>query len=95
LQIGCIISWRYGAGRGTTGLVVTNLTLINGNYFFDTFGYQFLTVLIVLAMFWFVFVIVDRIPHSPTAVLLRRKRFTFPVRLITLTFNATVYASFA
>jgi hypothetical protein len=38
-------------------------------------------------------VLVDRIPHSPTAILLRRKKIIFPVRIITLIFNILLYVS--
>ena len=47
----------------------------------------------VLGVFWLLLILVDRIPHNPTAIILRRKKIIFPTRIITLVFNILLYSS--
>ena len=72
---------------------LTNLAVITNNSFPDTFGPQFIIVMCVLGVFWLLLILVDRIPHNPTAIILRRKKIIFPTRIITLVFNILLYSS--
>lgn len=95
IQFAAIIQWRYSFGGGTPGVVLTNLALITDNNFINIFGPQFICLLVAIAVFFLVLTMVDRIPHSPTAMLVRRKRVIFPTRLITLTYTIVAYAGLA
>ncbi len=72
---------------------LTNLAIVSNNSFPDTFGPQFIVVMCVLGVFWLLLILVDRIPHNPTAILLRRKKIIFPIRIITFIFNILLYSS--
>jgi hypothetical protein len=67
--------------------------MVTNNYFPSTFGYQFITLFFVLAVFTCLLIITDRMIHNPTAILLRRKKIIFPVRLICLFFNVLLLSS--
>jgi hypothetical protein len=71
----------------------TSFGIINSNNFQDTYAYQFIAFLLILTVFLTVVMFTDKMVHSPTAALLRRKKVIFPVRLITLTFNALLLSS--
>jgi hypothetical protein len=71
----------------------TNLALVKNNSFPDTFGSQFIAVLVLLGVFWLMLILADRIPHSPTAILIRRKKIIFPTRIFTFVFNMLLFAS--
>jgi hypothetical protein len=70
-----------------------NLGVASNNSFTDSFGAQFIALVCVLGVFWLLLLMVDRISHNSTAVLVRRKKIILPVRLITLLFNMLVYCS--
>lgn len=76
-------------------LQATNLAVARHNSFPDTFGAQFIVVMCILGVFWLLLLLVERIPHSPTAVLVRRKKIIFPTRVITFIFNILVFSSVA
>lgn len=95
IQLATLVSWRYGFESFTVSLQATNLAVIKSNNFIETFGVQFLIVMCVLGCFWFVLALMDRSPHSPTAMLVRRKKIIFPVRICTLIFNILLYSSIA
>lgn len=71
----------------------TNLGISKNNSFTDSYGVQFISLVCVLLVFWLMLLMVDRISHNSTAVLIRRKKIIFPVRLITLVFNMLFYCS--
>ena len=71
------------------------MALITDNNFINIYGPQFICVIAAISIFCLILGIIERIPHSPTAALMKRKRITFPTRLITLTFTITVYAGLA
>ncbi len=70
-----------------------NLGIAKNNSFSDSFGVQFIALVCILGVFWLLLLMVDRISHNSTAVLIRRKKIIFPVRLITLVFNMLLYCS--
>ena len=72
----------------------TNLAIVRNNSFPDTFGAQFIVVMILLGLYWLVLILVYRSKNSPTAILMKRKKIIFPVRIITFIFNITLYAGF-
>lgn len=88
-----MVTWRYGFERGALALQGTNLGVVRNNSFPDTFGSQFIVVMILLGVFWLLLIVVDRIPHSPTAILIRRKKIIFPTRIITFIFNMLLFSS--
>ena len=90
LQLAALLTWS-----SPTVLQVTNLAIPYNNSFMVTVGPQFLCCLILLLGFWFLLICLERVPHSPTAILLRRKRVTFPYRITTLIFNVVLFAGLA
>ena len=69
--------------------------MVRSNSFFGIFGYQFLVLFIILLTFWLIQAIVGKRSQHPTAVLLRRKRVIFPVRVGTFVFNILLFSSLA
>lgn len=67
--------------------------MVRNNSFPDTFGSQFIVVMVLLGVFWLLLIVVDRIPHSPTAILIKRKKIIFPTRVITFIFNILLFSS--
>jgi hypothetical protein len=47
----------------------------------------------LLGIFWLLLLLVDKIPHNPTVILIKRKKIIFPVRIITFVFNILLYSS--
>ena len=88
-----IISWRYGFQKGTMALQATNFAIFRDNTFTHTYAYQFIIILLVLFIFLAVTAVTDKMAHSQTAMLFRRKKIIFPIRIITLTFNALLLSS--
>lgn len=87
------MTWRYGFQGGTIGLQGTNLAVVSHNSFPDTFGAQFIVVMVLLGIFWFILLLIDKIPNNPTVALIKRKKIIFPVRIITFVFNILLYSS--
>lgn len=69
--------------------------MVRNNEFIEIFGYQFLGLCILLLLFWLALAVVGKVSQSPTAILLRRKRIIFPVRVFTFVFNMVLFASLA
>ncbi len=90
-----LITWRYGFERGTFALQGTNFAVVRNNVFTDMFGYQFIVVLALLLVFGLVMVTLGKTSQQPTAILLRRKRIIFPVRIMTLFYNILLFSSLA
>jgi hypothetical protein len=95
IQMVSLISWRYGFEGGSFALQGTNLAMVKSNDFIDIFGFQFLGLCILLLIFWLAIAVVGKVSQSPTAILLRRKRIIFPVRVLTFVFNIVLFASLA
>jgi hypothetical protein len=93
IQLASLITWRYNFGGGAIAIQTTNFSLISSNDFISTFCFQFLALLIVLVIFLLILAIVDKSLHSPTAMLIKRKKIIFPIRLITLLFNPLLLSS--
>lgn len=72
---------------------LTNLGEVRNNSFPDTFGSQFIVVMIFLGLYWILLIIAIRYPHNPTAALIRRKKIIFPTRIYTFIFNMLLYSS--
>lgn len=72
---------------------MTNLGVVKNNSFPDTFGSQFIIVMILLGVYWIFLIIAIRYPHNPTANLIRRKKIIFPTRIYTFIFNMLLYSS--
>lgn len=70
----------------------TNLALLTNNNFANTYAPQFLVFITILATFWLMTMMADRISHNSTAILIRRKKIIFPVRLTTLVYNMLLYS---
>lgn len=49
--------------------------------------------MILLGIFWMLLILSYRIPHNPTAILIRRKKIIFPTRIITFVFNILLFSS--
>lgn len=47
----------------------------------------------LLGIFWMLLILSYRIPHNPTAILIRRKKIIFPTRVITFVFNVLLFSS--
>jgi hypothetical protein len=90
-----LITWRYGFEGGSFALQGTNLAMVRSNDFIEIFGYQFLGLCILLLLFWLAIAVIGKVSQSPTAILLRRKRIIFPVRVLTFVFNILLFASLA
>ena len=67
--------------------------MVTSNRFISTFGMQFIAFLLILFVFVIILGLTDKNLHSPTAMLLRRKKIIFPVRLITLLYNVLLLSS--
>jgi hypothetical protein len=93
IQLTSLLTWRYGFEGGALALQGTNLGIVRNNSFPDSFGTQFIVVMVLLGVFWLLLILVDRIPHNPTAILIRRKKIIFPVRLFTFVFNILLFSS--
>lgn len=87
------MTWRYNFQKGTISFQVTNFAFLHSNTFTSTYGIQFIFLLLALTTFLVVLAATDKKVHSPAATLLRRKKIIFPVRLVTLTFNALLLSS--
>lgn len=92
LQLATLITWKYGFEGGTSVMQGTNLAILSNNSFTNTYAAQFLILIVVLAAFWMMTMMADRISHNSTAILIRRKKIIFPVRLITLLYNMLFYS---
>ena len=88
-----LLTWRYQFEKGSIAIQTTNFALVTSNRFISTFGIQFITFLLVIFIFVIILGLTDKNLHSPTAMLLRRKKIIFPVRLITLLFNVMLLSS--
>lgn len=93
IQLASLLTWRYNFSKGSNALQVTNFAVVNTNDFVRSYGYQFMILVLVLFCFIAVMAMTDKMVHSPLATLIRRKKIIFPVRLITLTFNALLLCS--
>lgn len=49
--------------------------------------------MIILGIFWMLLILSYRIPHNPTAILIRRKKIIFPTRVFTFIFNILLFSS--
>lgn len=79
--------------NGVYSLQGTNFGIESQNSFVHTYGVQFIIILFILSVFFFLVVATLRLPHNPTAILIRRKRAIFPVRIATLTYNMLLFSS--
>lgn len=67
--------------------------MVQNNSFPDTFGGQFIVVMIILGVYWLILIGFYKSKNNTTAILLKRKVIILPVRIITFIFNITLYAS--
>ena len=88
-----LLTWRYQFEKGSIAIQTTNFALVTSNRFISTFGIQFITFLLVIFIFVIILGLTDKNLHSPSAMLLRRKKIIFPVRLITLLYNVMLLSS--
>ena len=88
-----LITWRYQFEKGSIAIQATNFAILTSNNFIKTFGLQFIVFLLVLVIFLFILAITDKNLHSPTTMLLKRKKITFPIRLTTLFYNVMLLSS--
>lgn len=95
IQLVSLITWRYGFERGAFAMQGTNFAVIRNNLFVDMFGYQFLVIILILLMFGLTMATLGKTSQHPTAILLRRKRIIFPVRIMTLCYNILLFSSLA
>jgi hypothetical protein len=93
IQLVSLVTWRYGFQKGAQAFQYTTLGYVVNNSFPDTFGSQFIVVMILLGVYWIFLIAVDKIPHSPTAILIKRKKIILPTRIITFVFNMLLYSS--
>lgn len=93
IQLVSLVNWRYGFEGGSLAVQGTNLAVVKNNSFPDTFGTQFIAVMVILGIFWLLLLLVDRIPHNPTAILIRRKKIILPTRIITFIYNILLFSS--
>jgi len=70
----------------------TNLAILSNNSFTNTYGAQFFIFIVILAVFWMMTMMPDRYSHNSTAILIRRKKIIFPIRLITFLYNMLFYS---
>lgn len=88
-----MLTWHYDFQGGSIAFQATNFAIVNSNDFKKTFGYQFIALLLIGLIFLFIVLVTDKMAHSPTGMLIKRKKVIFPVRLITLTFNVLLLSS--
>ena len=88
-----MLTWGYNFQGGFVALQSTNFAVVTSNNFTATFGYQFLILLIILLLFLLVLACTNKLIHSPTVMLLKRKKIIFPIRLVTLFFNVLLLSS--
>lgn len=93
LQLCTLTVWKYGSESGTAPLSGINLGILTRNSFPNSFGAQFICIMCVLTAFWVLLIMVDKIPHDSTAMLIRRKTIIFPVRIYTFFFNILLFTS--
>ena len=58
IQLTSLINWRYGFEQGTLGLQGTNLAIVRNNSFPETFGTQFIAIMVILGVFWILLILV-------------------------------------
>ena len=92
IQLVTLLNWRYGFGGGLVVLEYTNLGAVSSNNFPASFGSQFIIVMCLIGFYWLLQIFVDYLPAS-LADLIKRKRITFPTRIVTLVFNMLLFSS--
>lgn len=73
----------------------TNLGVFVNNNFAVSFGVQLVIIIFIICIFFILVGTYERIPHNKVAKLIRRKRITFPTRLLILFYNFIFFASIA
>lgn len=87
--------WAQIGDNGVIALQGTNFALEYNNSFSRTYGVQFILSLFILIVFLSLVISVEKIPHNSTAILIRRKRVIFPLRIISLIYNMQLFSSLA
>jgi hypothetical protein len=93
IQLVGIMAWVNFAGGSVMILQGTGFGVERENSFFKSYGVQFIIFLFTICVFMFSVVASLRIPHNPTAILIRRKRVIFPTRIGFLCFCMLLFAS--
>lgn len=93
IQLMALINWKYGFEKKTFLFEITNFGMIKGNSFFDNYGYQFLVFSFSLFAFLGIYLTLGNSQNGFIATIIRRKRIIFPIRLMTLILNMTLFSS--
>ena len=95
MQLTGILLWVGVLDGGIVALQGTNFGVLTDNSFIRTFGIQFIILLFIISVFFFLVIATLRLTHNPTAVLIRRKRIIFPVRICHLCYNMLLFSTLA
>lgn len=95
IQLTSILIWVQVDNNGVIALQGTNFAIQYGNSFSRTYGAQFIITLFIIVVFVCLVISVERIPHNSTAILIRRKRIIFPLRIFSLVYNMQLFSSLA
>lgn len=93
IQVVSLLMWVNLGDWSIAALQGTNFGILNKNSFSRTYGAQMVILMFVFSIFFFIIVATSRTPHNPTAILLRRKRVIFPLRISILTINMLFFTS--
>lgn len=95
IQLTSIFIWVQIGDNGVVALQGSNFALQYNNSFSRTYGVQFILSLFILIVFLCLVISVQKIPHNSTAILIRRKRVIFPLRITSLIYNMQLFSSLA
>ncbi len=93
IQIVGLVMWLNLGEWGVGALQATNFGVLTKNSFVRTYGVQMIILLFGMSVFFFILIATSRTPHNPTAILIRRKRIIFPLRISCLAFNMLFFSS--
>ncbi len=93
IQLVSMMVWVKLADGSVSILQGTGFGIERGNSFIKSYGIQFIIFLFILSVFMFLVVASLRIPHNPTAILIRRKRIIFPTRVGFLCFYMLLFTA--
>ncbi len=81
IQLLSLISWGYGSQSSIQRLSAMNFGFNNGNNFLPSYGAQFFIAITTIGIFLILVSAVDRLPHNSMAILIKRKKIIFPLRI--------------
>lgn len=93
VQLCGILLWVGSGSQGVVVLQGASFGIFVDNSFTRSYGVQFIFLLFVVTVFFFLFFATIHLAHNPTAILIRRKRITFPTRLCLLFYPMLLFTA--